>query len=241
MPRANRNSCPGLIWHITHRCHRRSFLLKFVRDRRRWRHWLFTAKRRYGLTVLNYIATSNHVHLLVADRGNNEIAAAMQLVAGRTAQEYNNRKNRNGAFWEDRYHATAVQTDDHLVHCLAYIDLNMVRAGVASHPRDWEVSGYHEIQHPRRRQGIIDHDSLRKLTGISTSDSLQRNHQQWIADKLSSTQREPAWTESVGVGDEDFLTNLKSQLGVGGYHREIRTADNIKCLREQGNTYTWRF
>jgi putative transposase len=44
----------------------------------------------------------------------------MQLVAGRTAQEYNRRKQRKGAFWEDRYHATAVDTDAHLVQCLAH-------------------------------------------------------------------------------------------------------------------------
>ena len=45
------------------------------------------------------------------------------------------RKNRNGAFWEDRYHATAVQTNKHLIKCITYIDLNMVRAGVAKHCR----------------------------------------------------------------------------------------------------------
>ena len=33
------------------------------------------------------------------------------------------------AFWEDRYHATAVQDGDHLIRCLVYIDLNMVRTG----------------------------------------------------------------------------------------------------------------
>jgi hypothetical protein len=33
----------------------------------------------------------------------------MQLIAGRTAQEYNQRKARGGAFWEDRYHATAIE------------------------------------------------------------------------------------------------------------------------------------
>lgn len=33
----------------------------------------------------------------------------MQLIAGRTAQEYNQRKNRQGAFWEERYHATAIE------------------------------------------------------------------------------------------------------------------------------------
>jgi REP-associated tyrosine transposase len=42
--------------------------------------------------------------------------------------EYNQRKDRQGAFWEDRYHATAIEADEHLHHCLIYIDLNMVRA-----------------------------------------------------------------------------------------------------------------
>ena len=84
MPRANRLPIPGQIWHITHRCHRREFLLRFARDRRRWRHWLFQARKRFGLCVLNYIATSNHVHLLVKDQGGKEIANSMQLIAGRT-------------------------------------------------------------------------------------------------------------------------------------------------------------
>jgi putative transposase len=48
----------------------------------------------------------------------------MQLIAGRTGQEYNQRKTRQGAFWEDRYHATAIETDAHLQHCIVYIDLN---------------------------------------------------------------------------------------------------------------------
>ena len=38
----------------TCRCHKREFLLKFAKDRRRWLQWLFEARRRYGLSVLNY-------------------------------------------------------------------------------------------------------------------------------------------------------------------------------------------
>ena len=98
MPRANRHFLPGHVWHITHRCHKKEFLLKFARDRRRWLHWLFEARQRHGLSVLIYIVTSNHIHLLVRDRGRGEIARSMQLIAGRTAQEYNQRKGRNGAF-----------------------------------------------------------------------------------------------------------------------------------------------
>ena len=57
--------------------------------------------------------TSNHVHLLIKDTGPNVIADSMQLIAGRTAQEYNQHKDRQGAFWEDRYHATAIEADEH--------------------------------------------------------------------------------------------------------------------------------
>ena len=107
MPRANRHHIPGQVWHITHRCHEKEFLLKFTRDRKIWLHWLFEAKKRYGLQILNYTVTSNHIHLLVVDSEENVIPKSLQLVAGKTAQEFNLRKNRKGAFWDDRYHATA--------------------------------------------------------------------------------------------------------------------------------------
>ena len=58
MPRANRYFLPGYVWHITHRCHKREFLLKFARDQRRWLQWIFEAKKRFGVTILNYSVTS---------------------------------------------------------------------------------------------------------------------------------------------------------------------------------------
>lgn len=137
MPRANRHFLAGHVWHITHRCHIRQFLLKFSRDRKQRLHWLYQARKRYGLCILNYIVTSNPFHLLVRDHSNGEIARSMQLIAGRTAQQYNNTKSRTGAYWEDRYHATAVQSDEHLARCMVYIDLNMVRTGVVQHPAAW--------------------------------------------------------------------------------------------------------
>ena len=98
MPRANRYLLPGHVWHITHRCHKQEFLLKFAKDRQRWRHWLFEAKKRYGLSVLNYIVTSNHIHLLVRDCGRGEIAKSIQLIAGRTHRNITNVKKGKAHF-----------------------------------------------------------------------------------------------------------------------------------------------
>ncbi len=61
MARANRHFIPEQIWHITHRCHKRDFLLKLVKDRRRWTDWLQEAKLRYDLVIFNWIVTSNHI------------------------------------------------------------------------------------------------------------------------------------------------------------------------------------
>ena len=111
MARAKRHYIPGQIWHLTHRCHKREFLLKLITDRRKWIQWLYKAKKRYGLVMLNYTVTSNYIHLLVLDQeGRDAIPQSIKLVAGRTVQEYNLRKSRKGAFWEDRYHATAVES-----------------------------------------------------------------------------------------------------------------------------------
>jgi hypothetical protein len=42
---------------------------QYVTQVRRYLRWLFEAKKRFGLSVLNYMVTSNHVHFLVKDTG----------------------------------------------------------------------------------------------------------------------------------------------------------------------------
>jgi len=243
MPRANRFHLPGVVWHITQRCHDRKFLLKFERDRQRWKHYLFQARKRYGLLVLNYIATSNHVHLLVQDTGRGEIARSMQLISGRTAQEYNRRKSRKGAFWEDRYFATAVSSDHHLIQCLVYIDLNMLRAGVVDHPAKWQVSGYREIQSPPQRYQIIDRHTLRSLTNISSEQTLRFAHKSWVDSRMHErrSEREGGWTESVAIGSEAYVERVKSLMGVKAYHRPIAEHSKSTFLIQDSGLVKLRF
>jgi len=214
LPRANRHFHAGVVWHITHRCHKQQFLLKFKRDREQWLRWLHQARKRFRLCVLDYIVTSNHIHLLVHDHGDGEIARSMQLIAGCTAQQFNRRKNRKGAYWEDRYFATAVQSGHHLARCLVYIDLNMVRAGAVHHPEDWLHGGYREIQAPPKRYRLIDLERLALLLGIADVRSLQAAHRQWvqIALECGRREREPMWTESIAVGQPEFLAAIQREL-----------------------------
>jgi REP-associated tyrosine transposase len=204
--------------------------------------------------VLDYMVTSNHIHLLAFDNGGrNVIPDSIKLAAGRIGQEYNIRKNRKGAFWEDRYHATAVESGEHLARCLVYIDMNMVRAGVVEHPRQWEFCGYNEIQNPRKRKGIIDFDRLMGSLGFVNYDDLKEAHYKWIesATQTDNCDKDNKWTQSIAVGGKTFIEKIKGTLGYRARGRKIVCAEDTFELREVitpfgnadnlnfGNTYLW--
>jgi putative transposase len=201
------------------------------------------------------MVTSNHVHLLVFDDGGrNVIPDSIKLVAGRTGQEYNVRKNRKGAFWQDRYHATAVESSRHLRQCITYIDMNMVRAGVVERPAQWEFCGYNEIQSPRKRKGIIDFNRLMDLLGFENYDDLKEAHFHWVdsAVQTGNRERESKWTQSIAVGSKTFIEQMKESLGFRAKGRKIIGADDTFELRQMlrpygktdgldsGNTFLWK-
>ena len=240
MARAKRHYISGCIWHITHRCHKREFLLKFSRDQRRYLQWLYQARKRYGLTILDYMVTSNHIHLLVADDGDRDVIPnSMQLVAGRTGQEFNQRKKRKGAYWEDRYHATAIESGDHLARCIVYIDTNMVRAGVVNHPSMWPFSGYNEIQKPRRKNVLIDYEKLQGLIGVGSYDQLRNSHKGWVDEYLGGEvkRRQEEWTASIAVGSKSFIEDVKARLGFRAKGRDVIEGVEGNHLRESPAHY----
>jgi putative transposase len=190
--------------------------------------------------VLNYVVTSNHIHLILKDDSEQRfIPQAIGLIAGRTAQEYNNRKHRTGAFWEDRYPSTAIESGEHLLRCLVYIDLNMVRAGVVDHPSKWPHGGFNEIQFPRRKNIIIAYERLMELAGFTNYDSFTEAHRKWVETALEDigANRDRRWTESIAVGGSSFVERIKSAMGAIAKGRTVRPADGAFELREEQSTY----
>lgn len=164
------------------------------------------------------------------------------MIAGRVAQEFNHRKGRKGAFWEDRYHATAVERNDHLIRCLVYIDLNMVRAGVVSHPSEWEMNGYNEIQNPPERCGVIDMSGLLSFCGFTDPIQFAEQHRQWVHDAINNrNQRESCWTESIAVGSTTYIEDIKTRLGVQGMGRRIEEQQDRFVLKEDYAPYNADF
>jgi hypothetical protein len=129
----------------------------------------------------------------------------MQLVAGRTAQEYNQRKKRKGAYWEDRYHVSVVEAEEYFYRCFIYVDLNMVRTGLIQNPLEWEYCGYYELFYGRQRYQVVSVKEALELMGYCSIEAFRENHPLLIKELLKEKQsREPIWTENKVIGSENF-------------------------------------
>jgi putative transposase len=237
MPRAHRHIEPGHTYHVTHRCHNRAFLFKFARDRQAYRTLLRERAIECGIALFNYTITSNHTHLLLQARNQRTetLSHFMQVLEGDFAQLYNRRKNRSGAFWEGRYHAGMIQDGPHLCRCMAYIDLNMVRAGVVGHPREWEWTGYNDLMGERRRNRLLDTNMLVRSLGAVGEQGLDRfriRYREMIEEALArrELERQPMWTESIAVGDRAWA----EQMG-----RQIRNRMGVRVEQANGNSGAW--
>jgi REP-associated tyrosine transposase len=115
----------------------------------------------------------------------------------------------------------------------------MVRGGVVEHPEEWPHGGYREIQYPRRRNGLIDYAKLMDLVQLNNLDDLRKTEREWVEDRLANGNpfREDLWTESVAVGDDDFVEEVKDRLGARAKGRSI-IKDGDHCqLRERQWVY----
>ncbi len=210
MPRASRYLREGYTFHLTHRCHDRRFLLKFARDRDVYREWLRVGVRRYGVPVYGFCITSNHIHLVVHVEDAERVSLLMQMAAGVFAQHWNHRKGNEGSVWEHPYHCTIIQDGQHLLRCLRYVDLNMVRAGVVAHPGMWRWCGYDELTGQRERYRILDLERLLASVELSSLTEFRSVHEEGIEEsiRLRALVREPEWTETLAVGSLPFVERV---------------------------------
>ncbi|MDD2597685.1 MAG: transposase [Kiritimatiellae bacterium] len=212
MPRSNTYLVEGYTYHLTHRCHNREHHLKRVRERDVYRKWLLEGVKRFDVCVYAFAITNNHVHVVAHADDLESIPRMMHLAAGSTAKQYNLRKGHLDSLWEHPYQCTLVHGQKHLMNCLAYVDLNMVRAGAVKHPSQWRWCGYDELTGKRSRYCIINQERLLDELGFQSMEEFQPIYESFIQTKINSDalKREACWTESLAVGSLKFIEEVRN-------------------------------
>jgi len=166
------------------------------------------------VSLLNYCLTSNHTHAIAVESKTGGISRMMQKLEGDFAASYNRRKHRSGSYWEDRYHCTMVEDGEHLWNCIQYVDLNMVRAGVVNHPREWPWCGYQELTGEKTRYRLLNVGRVLELLGMPDLEFFVSEYQARIRRAIEEKRlsREKCWTESIAVGREEYVRKIAGTI-----------------------------
>jgi putative transposase len=143
MPRSSRIVVPATPHHVIQRGHNRQVVFATDEDYQYYLDNLWEWKAKLGCRIFAYCLMTNHVHLII-DPGQDEarLALLMKRVAGRQTRYVNRLERRSGTLWEGRYKSSPIQTDEYLLACCRYIELNPVRAGLVSEPAQYPWSSY---------------------------------------------------------------------------------------------------
>ena len=121
----------------------------------------------------------------------------MQSLGRRYVRRFNDRHRRSGTLWEGRYKATIIESERYLIACMAYIELNPVRAGMVGLPGDYPWSSY-------AHQTGVRHDLL------ITPHALY-----WVTRRFSREAASLGWSTSDAL-DRRFHECDPQRLGAGG-------------------------
>lgn len=132
-------------------------------DRGLYLAMLEQAASRFPCTVHAYVLMTNHVHLLVSPLEPEGPSRLMQNLGQRYVQAFNRRHARTGTLWEGRFRSCVVDSEDYVFRCHQYIEMNPVRAGIVSSPREYSWSSYRANGEGQHSPLLTPHSLYRSL------------------------------------------------------------------------------
>ena len=214
MPRRARMYLPGLPYHVVQRGNNREPCFIESENYQFYLELWKVLSRRYGALVHAYCLMTNHIHFLVTPDTETAISNTMKVVGSRYAQYINLKYNRTGTLWEGRHRSSLVQSDQYLLRCMRYIELNPVRAGMVNRPEEYRWSSY-GVHAWGDKAWITPHAEYIGL-GKTSADRCHA-YRELFRDQLSEAdlhQIREAAHYSQPIGDDRFRQMIEKQYGI---------------------------
>jgi putative transposase len=70
---------------------------------------------------------------------------------------------------------------------------------------------------------------LSELCGFDDIRDFQKAHREWVeaGSSRDTAGRDDRWSESIAVGSEGFVEQVKNALGIRAQHRQVAVADDL--------------
>ncbi|HUQ81821.1 MAG TPA: transposase [Gemmatimonadaceae bacterium] len=182
--------------HVVQRGNNRMATFRTADDFLRYRQLLLQASERFECAIHAYVLMTNHVHLLLTPPSTEAASQMMQSLGTRYVRYVNRRHQRTGSLWEGRFRSSVVDSENYLLTCARYIELNPVRAAIVSSPDEYSWSSY-------------------RCNAYGAPDSLITPHSVYQSLGSSSAERRLAYRALFARPIESTLDGIRDALQTG--------------------------
>ena len=133
---------PGHTLHLAQRGRGRAPCFSGDADRAAYLEGLTRHAAASGCAVHAYALMGNHVHLLLTPARADSIAALLRDLGTHYARHLGEAHGHTQSVWDEHPQIRPVFPRRYLLGCMRYIEMNPVRAGLATDPRDYRWSSY---------------------------------------------------------------------------------------------------
>lgn len=141
IPRTARIRSRSGYYHIVNRGIGRQILFEDEKDYLRFLETLKKVAGEESFEIIAYCLMENHIHMLL--HVEKELGRIMKRITGSYARYYNEKYERTGHLFQDRYRSEPIENERSLCAVVRYIHNNPVKAGVCSR-EDYLWSSWHE-------------------------------------------------------------------------------------------------
>ncbi|HUW25681.1 MAG TPA: transposase [Gallionella sp.] len=236
MPRRARLSVPGIPWHIIQRGNNRSVCFHAEEDYQLYLHYLDEFATKFGCAIHAYVLMTNHVHLLLTPQRADSAALLMKHLGQRYVQYVNHTYQRSGTLWEGRFRSCLTQTEDYVLACYRYIELNPVRAGMVIRPQDYRWSSYHTNALGKASRFIVPHEQYLRLgrEGAERRETYRALFKAHLDEEVVGQIRS-ATNGNYALGSERFQREIGAALGRRAHRGQSgRPSKDAKMVVGQG-------
>jgi putative transposase len=137
VPRPPRMIFPGEYYHVLNRANRKSRVFHSPGDYDAFVRLIARAQEHAEVQVLAVCLMPNHVHFVLRSSRQGDISRWVKWLLGTHGIRYNKQHNTVGHVWQGRFKAMHVQTDQHLMNVMRYVERNASRANLVKRAEQW--------------------------------------------------------------------------------------------------------
>ena len=140
MPRTSRASRGGFVYHVLNRGNGRSDVFHKDDDFAAFVNLMREAHAKVPMRLTGFCLMTNHFPLLLWPHEDGDLSRWMQWLMTSHVRRYHRHYKGSGHVWQGRFKAFPVQSDDHYLTVLRYVERNPLRASMVERSQDREWS-----------------------------------------------------------------------------------------------------